>query len=181
MDNTENRLDATLNINKYPTNQTKYYSLDKSQDWLEKLLIELNEKATERPVEEKLANTSVTCELEITKKQKHHMGNYLVVKGKFTAEYLTECVRTLQEMKDSVETEIKACFLSEFLEKDENFQEQTEIFEEDEMLELYFYAKGQVQLAEMIHEQVYLNVNQYPVADEDAPLAWGNTQTDTKQ
>ena len=180
MTNTENRLDATLNINKFPTNQTKYYELDKSQDWMAQILTELNEKATEKSAEAKMEETTISCDLAITKKQKPHMGNYLVVTGNFKANFLTECVRTLAEMRDTVETEIKACFVPRYLETEESFQDQTEVFEDDQMLELYFYDKGSVQLSEMIHEQVYLNVNQYPVLDPDAPLAWGEDGGDTK-
>ena len=174
MTDAENRLEANININKFPTNQTRFYHLDKTQDWLASILKELNEKVSDKSEDSKLSETTIECELSITKKQKSHMGNYLVVKGYFKANFLTECVRTLEEMRDTVETEIKACFVPKYLETEESFQDQTEVFEDDQMLELYFYEKGDVQLAEMIHEQVYLNVNQYPVLDPDAELAWGN-------
>lgn len=180
MTDTENRLNATLNINKFPTNQTRFYELDKSQDWMTQILTELNEKASDKSDQEKLDQTSIECHLSVTKKQKAHMGNYLVVTGNFKAEFLTECVRTLEEMRDTVETEIKACFVPRYLETEESFQDQTEVFEQDQMLELYFYDKGDIQLSEMIHEQVYLNVNQYPVLDPDAKLSWGEDGGDSK-
>lgn len=181
MESIENRIEATLNINKFPTNQTKYFKLDNTQDWMEKLLLELSEKAEDRTPEEILAQGNIQCDLEVTKKQKNHMGNMLIVKGTFKARYVTLCIRTLAEMMDEVSVDIKACFLSDHLESEDEFKDQTEIFEDNEMMELYFYAKGQVPLAEMIHEQVYLNVNQYPVADQDSPLVWGNESSDTKQ
>lgn len=181
MNQAENRLDAILNINKFPANQTKYYQLDKTQDWLADLLLELSDKASNKSAEEILSQGNIALELELLKKQKNHRGYFLILKGKISVTYITECVRTLAEMKDSLELEIKACFIPAHLQQDEQLKDQTEIFEENELLELYYYAKGQVPISEMLHEQIYLNLNQYPVADQEAPLVWGKESSSTKQ
>jgi uncharacterized protein len=84
-------------------------------------------------------------------------------------------------MNDSLELEIKICFLTIHLEKEESFTEQLEIFENNDMYELYFYKKGFADIGEMIHEQVYLNLNEYPIKDAEASLDWANGTSTTKQ
>ena len=84
-------------------------------------------------------------------------------------------------MEDSLKLEIKSCFLDELYEEDEAYSDQDEIFQDDNMYDLYFYHKKFANLAEMIHEQIYLHYNQYPVADENASLDWANEASTTKQ
>jgi uncharacterized metal-binding protein YceD (DUF177 family) len=177
----ENKLNGKYNVIKHPLNSTRYFELDKTQDWVGALLKELNEKADERTVEEYFDNTNITVSVEISKSFKQQYGEYLLVKGTLSSEYVTACVRTLKEMPDSVTIEFNACFLDKKNENDEEFLDQTEVFISDAMYELYFYDKGFANLTEMIHEQTYLDVNQYPIKDENEPLSWLNQGTDTKQ
>lgn len=176
----ENRIQEKVNISKLPLNTPQFYKLDKSQDWVEKLLKELNEKADTHSPEENLAKTHFNLDMELTKCFKPEYGEYLLIKGKIQTLYLTQCVRTLDEMEEALEVEFNVCFLHQRFEDDEAFSEQLEIFEKDQVYELYFYNKGHVDLFESIHEVVYLNLNQYPVKDEDAPLVWAGTDNDTK-
>ncbi len=177
----ENTLAGQLKITRFPLNTVKFYHLDKNQDWTQKLLMELNEKAESKSPEDVFAATDLTVELEIQKLFKKEYGEYLLVKGHLSTDYITQCVRTLEDMNDSLELEINACFLDEALEHDEAFQDQVDIFEKDQMYELYFYRKGLADIYEMVHEQVYLNINQYPIKDENTPLHWGKETSGTKQ
>lgn len=177
----DNNLEAKLNIVKFPRDTKKSFTLAQEQDWVKSLLAELNEKADAKSSEDYLKETSIEVKLDIIKKHKEVCGDYILVSGHFSANYMTKCVRTLVDMPDSIELEFKACFLEEHYEKEEAYADQSEIFQDDDMYELYFYYKKFADLAEMVHEQVYLNINQYPVADEDTPLSWANETTDTKQ
>lgn len=181
MNTTENKIPDVLNINKIGANQTKFYAVDHRQDWVKSLLLELNEKVEGRSEDEILANSKILINLEITKKPKGNYGNYLLVTGQFSAQYITHCVRTLEEMSDEVDFPINFCFVPGHLEQDNAFKDQTEVFEDNEMRELYFYHKGEVQLKEAIHEQIFLNINQYPVKDQEAPLVWAEPASDVKQ
>ncbi len=177
MSKAENQLDSKLNVKKFPTNSPKYYSLDNSQDWVRALQLELSEKVLDdKSPEDILSQTELRIELEIEKKYKPHYGEYILTKGSVKTKYLTLCVRTLVEMYDELDLEFKACFLPNHLESEEQFQDQTEIFENEDMYELYFYNKGIADLKEMIHEQIYLNINEYPISDEDTPLPDSGTQ-----
>lgn len=177
----ENLLEAKINLRKFPASTPKYYELQTDNEWVKELLAELNEKAEEKSPEDYLAETSLSMQLEISKEFKQQYGEYLLVKGELEGKFVTQCVRTLEDMPDSIQLHIKACFLDRRFEKEEEFAEQLEIFEKDTVFELYFYDKGFIDLKEMIHEQIYLNINQYPVKDPDAPLHWEKETPDTKQ
>lgn len=106
----ENTIEEKLNISKFPLNTTKFYSLDKSVDWVKAQLIELNEKAEEKTAEEFLAETHLSYEFELTKLFKKEYGEYLLLKATIRTNYVTQCVRTLEDMSDSLELEINICF-----------------------------------------------------------------------
>lgn len=176
-----NRISEKLNISKIPLNTPMFYELSKEQDWVEKLLRELNEKADTLPPEEYLEKTNLNIELEITKCFKSEYGEYILIKGHLNTQYKTVCVRTLAEMDETLDLNFSVACLSQKFEDDEEFSEQLEIFEKDTLYELYFYKKGHVDLFEILHEIIYLNINQYPVKDGDTPLHWANPDYDTKQ
>ena len=119
-------------------------------------------------------------ELNLTKCFKPEYGEYLLIKGEISTSYVTACVRTLEDMCVSLDIGFKSCFLDKKFEEDEAFSEQLEIFEKNELYDLYFYEKGLPNLAEMTHEVIYLNINQYPIKDPDAPLLDGNDENSTK-
>jgi len=166
----ENQISSKVNISKFPIDTPKFYDLGKSQDWVKALLIELNEKAENKTPADFLEETSIQLTMEIEKLFKKEYGEYLLVKATVTTDYVTQCVRTLSDMGEHFELDMSACFLIGHLETDEAFIEQMEIFEKDEIYELYFYKKGMADIAEMIHEQIYLNLNQYPISDSTTPL-----------
>lgn len=176
MDKAENQLVGQININKFPADTTKFYELDESQDWLKGLLVELNEKVDDLNEEQKLEKTDIISDLEITKKFKQEYGDYLLVKGTVKANYLAQCVRTLEATEESVEVEIKAGFLAGHLEKAEEFRDVMEIYDTEDMYELYYFQKGSADIYEMVHEQIFLNINQYPIKDADAPLPDSGTK-----
>jgi hypothetical protein len=52
---------------------------------------------------------------------------------------------------------------------------------DSEVRELYFYESRIADIKLLIHEQIYLNYNQYPVLDNDADLGLNEASTETKQ
>lgn len=179
--NKENKLDAQINIPKFARNVTKYYSLSVDQDWVRDYLIELNEKADDKSPEEYLKETSIQIELEILKKFTPATGEYLLIKGSVETTYATQCVRTLTNMHDSLSTEFKVCFIDDLKSGDDQYADQTETFQENEMYDLYFFVKNKADIKEVIHEQIFLNINQYPIHDAEAELVWANGSSDNKQ
>lgn len=172
-------LPAKLGISKLVNNKTYFYEVNKDQDWVREILNELNENAEPGNIE--LENTDLRISLELTKKYKSFEGEFFLVKGRAEANYITRCVKSLEEILFSFEVDLKACFVDGALEKDDAYHEQLETFQENEMFELYFYDKKQIDIHSMVNEQIFLNVEQYPIKDSNVENPWLSLQTDTKQ
>lgn len=180
MQKQDNKVAAQINLIKLPANTRYEFDLDQSTDWVRDILIELNENATEKSPEEYLEETSLYISGEIEKKNKPEMSEYLLVSGNIEAEYVTECVRTLKPMKVELNVPFKICFLDETLATTELYSDQDETYVDNDIYELYFYNKRTVNFQEMIHEQVFLNYEQYPVLDADCKLEGLDTQDSPK-
>lgn len=170
MQKSDQKIGATINLVKLPQNNTFEFNFDQDADWVKDILLELNENAKEKSPEEYLKETYLRVSGEVTKKHRVEMGEYLLLEGNIEALYATECVRTLKPMTLNLEIPVKICFVDEELSESELFQDQDETFVDNQMWELYFYNKRIVDLKEVIHEQVFLNYEQYPVLDADSPL-----------
>jgi len=164
-------LEAKITISKLPTNSWVSYEADKTTPWMSELLKEMNENTKIAPPHILLSQTSIELKLELNKKFKGEIGEYVLARGHVAATYATECVRTLRPMQEKLAADIKACFVAEDVLQSEEYAETSEIWLDGETWELYPYAKNQVDIAEMIHEQAYLNYNYYPRIDADSPLA----------
>lgn len=166
----DQNLEAHLNMIKFPTNAWVKFHADPTLPWVEALLKELNEKASDKSPEEWLQETNLEFDLEIMKRFKNETGEFLLVKGDIFAVYATECVRTLQSMKVQIDAPIRACFMLKETLDGEEYKEVDETWQEGETYTLYTYEKGTADLAEMLHEQLFLLVEPYPRLEEASEL-----------
>ena len=160
-----NLLKSPINIAKLPANSFMDYQLTKQQDWVKELLIELNEKASALPEEMKLDQTRLDIDLEIQRRFKGEFGEYVLCRGSIEAVFFTECVKSLATMKDSVECEFKAAFLDSSFARKPEYEELTESYFDNDVYDLYYFERRMVDLKEMLHEVIWLNVNPYPTRD----------------
>lgn len=175
------KIDSELNILLLKPNEENSYRLNKSQDWLEELLNELNEKVSERTPDQYLAESELNLEISFKRIHQQPFGNVLLCKGQLDVEFFTECVRTLKEMRDSIQTEFKACFISNHFAEDEEYADLDETFMDNDMYDVHFYENNIANLKELIHELIYLHINQYPVIDEDGPIETMESPSKLKQ
>lgn len=161
---------ATINLVKLPNNAKFEFDLDQDVDWIKPLLLELNENASEKSPEEYFEETSLYISGEFEKKNKLDMGEFFLVKGTIEGTYATECVRTLRPMTVELNVPFKVCFVDEALATTEQFAEIDETYVENDVYEIYFYTKRTVNFLEMLHEQIFLNVDPYPVLDAESKL-----------
>lgn len=166
----QDKIGAKINLIKLPANNPLLFELDQETDWVREFLMEMNENATEKSPEAYLDDTSIFISGEIEKKNKSDMGEFLLVKGVIEADYVTECVRTLKPMTVQLDVPFKVIFVDEALATSELFAEIDETWVENDVYEIYFYNKRTVDLQEMLHEQIFLNYNQYPVLDAESKL-----------
>lgn len=168
--NKQDKVGAKINLIKLPANNPILFELDQETDWVKEFLMEMNENATEKTPEEYLEDTSIFISGEMEKKNKPDMGEFLLVKGTIEADYVTECVRTLKPMTVQLDVPFKIIFVDESLATSELFAEIDETYVENDVYEIYFYNKRTVDLQEMLHEQIFLNYDQYPVLDAESKI-----------
>lgn len=173
----DNKIAAQINLIKLPTNASFEFDFDETTDWVGEILKEMNEHSTDKKL---LAQTSLKVFGEAEKKNKQDLSEILVVKGHIEADYATECVRTLKPMKMQLDIPFKVCFVDESLANAEQFKDIDETYVENDVYEIYFYNKRTVDFQEMIHEQIFLNYDQYPVLDADAKLLGQDWRTPPK-
>jgi uncharacterized metal-binding protein YceD (DUF177 family) len=164
------KIGAQVNLIKLPTNTPFDFDLDESIDWVREILMELNENATEQSPEAYLNETGLSITGELEKKNKQEINEYLLIKGVIRANYATECIRTLKPMQMDLEVPFKVCFVDEALATTEQFAEIDETYLDNDIFEVYFYTKRTINLKDMIHEQIFLNYDQYPVLDAESKL-----------
>lgn len=166
----QDKVVAKINLIKLQANNPVSFELDQETDWVREFLVELNENATEKSPEAYLDETSIFISGEIEKKDKSDMGEFLIAKGTIEVDYVTECVRTLRPMTVQLDVPFKVVFIDETLATNELFDGIDETYVENDVYEIYFYNKRTVDFQEMLHEQIFLNYNQYPVLDAEAKL-----------
>lgn len=166
----QDKIGAKINLIKLAANTPILFELDQETDWVREFLIELNENATEKTPEEYLEDTAIFISGEIEKKNKTDMGEFLLAKGTIEVDYVTECVRTLKPMTVQLDVPFKIIFVDEELATSELFEGIDETYVENDVYEIYFYNKRTVEFQEMLHEQIFLNYNQYPVLDAESKL-----------
>jgi uncharacterized metal-binding protein YceD (DUF177 family) len=168
--NKQDKISSKINLIKLAANNPIVFELDSETEWVKEFLIEMNENASEKTPEEYLNETSIFISGEMEKKNKPDLGEFLLVKGTIEADYVTECVRTLKPMTVQLDVPFKVIFVDETLATSELFAEIDETYVENDVYEIYFYNKRTVEFQEMLHEQIFLNYNQYPVIDAESKL-----------
>jgi len=166
----KDKVAAKINLIKLPANHPIEFELDENTDWIKEFLLEMNENASEKTPEAYLDETSLFISGHIEKKNKPDMGEFLLVRGTIEADYVTECVRTLKPMTKQLDVDFKVIFVDESLATSELFAEIDETYVENDVYEIYFYNKRTIEFAEMIHEQIFLHYDQYPVLDAESKL-----------
>ena len=177
----EKNIKGKITVPKYPLDSANSYELNETVPWVKALLLELNENVETKLPEEYLETSHLEIKLVIEKKFNGTYGEYLLISGSLETEYHTVCVRTSAEMKESLEVEFKACYIDDQHQENEELQDQIDIFMDGDVYELYFYDNRQADIKLLIHEQLFLNYNQYPVSDYDAEIHWAKDTSTTKQ
>jgi len=154
-------LDPVIKIGEYSFDESVSYDLDENSSWVSNLLEEL-EEGLERP-EGTQKNSKIFCYLTLKRKSGKPFGDHLLVRGELKASYETPCVRCLVPTPLTVNISFQCCFVPASLEKEPEFHELDEIFTENEEYDLYFYDKNKVDIYEMVHENLFMNIDHFPL------------------
>ncbi len=147
-----------------PLEAGQVYSFDGSEEWMKNILSELTEDLNEE--EKKFGDSDISLELEITRKNRGSLGDYIVLDGEINIHYPTHCVKSFEMMTENQVTPIHAIVLDKNLEKSLELEEETTYFLDEDELDLYFFDR-KLEIQPIIHEYVFLNKNPYPKIDSN--------------
>ncbi|MBP5297507.1 MAG: DUF177 domain-containing protein [Bacteriovoracaceae bacterium] len=153
-----------LSLARYNLGQTYFLDFAADHPAMQALQAELEENITPEALPE-IPSRAITAQVQVTKRFQDLYQTYVIVQGEIKATYAAQCVRCLETFAQPLQTSFKACFLPAALEKEEEFQDLTDILIDQEECALYFYTQNKLNLAELMHEQLFLAVPAFPLHD----------------
>lgn len=154
-----NVLLAEMPIHKFSKDIIEEYDVDESTPWVNELLVELQE---ENDTDVILPAATMKIHASITNKSDRILGEHYILKSNLDAHFHLPCVRCLHPLKQEMKIELMAAFLHETKEKSPEYAESTTVFTDSKEMELYFYGKSILQIKEFFHEQIFMEINQFP-------------------
>lgn len=154
-----------IDLNRFQRDLVYEFEIDQSSPWLNSLLLEINESSGLSP-EEFTKESSIQISLKLKKINDSQLQDTALIEYSFKANYFAQSVKDLKKLAQCLEYEASLCFIHESFKNDETYKEETELFLDNKMYELYFSDKGKANLSEAIHEQTFLNFNFYPKQEE---------------
>lgn len=127
--------------------------------WLFEILKELEEDLSP---EESYPLGFFHLSLTLCRKKNPLLGEHLIVKSRIESKYHLPCGLTLAPVPQHMQHSVNAVFIHDSQKKFPEYEEATSIFVDGEEMELYFYHKGEADINEFIHEQVFLEVPPFP-------------------
>jgi uncharacterized metal-binding protein YceD (DUF177 family) len=146
-------------IHKFSNDIIEEYDINESVEWVNDLLNELQE---ENDTDTTLPPATMHIQASITSKTDRVLGEHFILKSTLDAAFHLPCVRCLTPLKQEMKLELAAAFLHESKSKSPEYQEATTVFTDGKEMELYFYSKGILHIKEFFHEQIFMEVNQFP-------------------
>ncbi len=162
------KLPQHIKITKMPVDDSRNFDVTIKNPWLEELLGELVEVGMEAdPNGTPHWDPHVEAQLTITRKHNHTYRDHLIIKGSIKGSYQTHCVRCLKPILSEFNHNFETCFIPDMFEKTPEYEDATHIYAGDSELELYFHSKGIVDIKELVHEHLFLTVDEFPLHDEN--------------
>lgn len=158
-------INKLVKLNAYGFDETTSYQLDESCEWVKDLFNELEEEVDRE--EEDYEKGHLSVDLTLKRKSAKPFGDHLLVSGTIDAKYFTPCVRCLTLTQQELKAEFRCAFLHKRNETEPEFEELDDIFADNEEWALYYYDKGQADIAETVHENLFMNIEHFPLHDEN--------------
>ena len=172
-------LQNTINLKDYSLNQEESYDLDEKTEWIQQILSEIEEEIDPELKDDDLALSTLNVSYEILRQDNDELRDHIIARGHFQANFNCHCVRCLKVMKQELEQDFAYCYLPPALEEDEVFKDATDVYCEGEEMDLHFYdKKGKMDLAQIVYEQIQLNMDHFPLHSENCKGLCGTCGVD---
>ena len=154
-----NLLLPEMPIHKFSNDIIEEFDVDQSVGWVNELLVELQE---ENDTDANLPPATMHIHATITSKTDRILNEHFILKCRLEAHFHLPCVRCLLPLPQELKLDLNAAFLHETKEKLPEYAESTTVFADGKEMELYFYSKGMLHIKEFFHEQIFMEINQFP-------------------
>jgi uncharacterized metal-binding protein YceD (DUF177 family) len=159
-----NVLLPAMPVHKFSNDIIEEYDLDESTSWVNDLLVELEE---ENDTDLDLPPATMHIQATITSKTDRVLAEHFILKTTLDAAFHLPCIRCLHPLKQEMKLDLMAAFIHETKEALPEYEESTTVFADGKEMELYFYGKATLQIKEFFHEQIFMEVNQFPKCEEE--------------
>ena len=152
-------------VSKLPKEGDIEIHLDEQTPWLGEILKDLNEGLTSKDYEGD-QGTSIVFKGNLIRKWNDRFQDYIILTGSLEATFYTLEIHTGEVILDNLNVPVKACWILEELKEKFGYEEETEIWFDEDEYDLYYYDRNNVELKPVLNEYVFLNKNPYPGLDE---------------
>ena len=152
-----------IKISRIKLNEELSFKIDKNEKWLNHILADLEKDVDSA----KTSNSRIIVDLLIKRKNNSSLKDYLIISGKIRGSYLTPCIRCLDITTQTIKSKIKVCFINDTYKNDPEFKNETDFYLDGETMDISFFKKSEVNIKEMVNEQIYLNLQRFPLHDEN--------------
>jgi len=158
-----------LQTQSFPLNQIFEFSLDKKNNWVKEILLELIGSEPEGGIQNALENSTLNLNFSLQKLNSSRHDTYFVLSGQLNLNYQTECIKSLRPMFEELKLKLDLSFIAENFALKSGMIDETEIFINDKLMELFFYKDDVLDLKATVIELIEVNRNPYPtlIADEE--------------
>lgn len=153
-------------VTKLPKEGSVEIELDGETPWLAQILKDLNDDISDADYEGE-GETSIVFQGELIRKWSERFNDYIFLMGQIKVTFYTLEINSGDVILDHIEVPVKACWIQEELKEKFGYEDETEIWFDEDEYDLYYYTRNNVELQPVLSEYVFLNKNPYPGLDQD--------------
>lgn len=141
----------------------EYLASFNKEDWVGSIL---NELEADLDKSEPHKKGRLVFSFEVERRVAKPLGDHLMVKGYFEADYQAPCVRCLKLTDQHVEGDAFGVWVNESIIKLPEFEDESFYINGLEY-DMYSLEKGEAHIKDFLHEQVFMNKTYLPLHDEN--------------
>jgi len=153
-------------VTKLPKEGSVEIYLDGETPWLGQILTDLNDDISDSDYDGD-GETSIVFKGELIRKWNERFNDYVFLTGEVKVSFYTLEINSGEVILDHIDVPVKACWIQEELKEKYGYEDETEIWFDEDEYDLYFYTRNNVELQPVLNEYVFLNKNPYPGLDQD--------------